>query len=67
MESVWKPRGPGKAVDGAGRGDGHWNPRLHVITREKGSRSQSDSGYPQKHLGAEFNGMLQKDELAKCS
>lgn len=50
----------------AGIGRRHPNLMLHVITREKGGLGVSQPVVtPRKQAEAGFNGMFQKDELAK--
>lgn len=48
----------------AGIGDRHPNLMLYIITREKGVSQLVVT--PRKQAEAGFNGMFQKDELAKC-
>lgn len=51
----------------AGIGDRHPSLMLHITTREKGGPGVSQLVVtPRKQAEAGFNGMFQKDELAKC-
>lgn len=60
--------GPGKRVEAMARiGDSHRKLRLHTITREKrGPGVSQPVVVSRKQAEAGFNGMFQKDKLAKC-